>query len=98
MTGDDTNGLTRRALIIVGVGLAAADLPRTTHEQEMTMEIYSIGSGPTSRAPEATFTGDVQIGGYFRREAPSRLLGASAQFPPGRAPRGRSTRPVRRWS
>lgn len=47
------------------------------------MEIHRIGSGPTTTAPEATFTGEVQIGGYFHRQAPSRLLGASAHFPPG---------------
>lgn len=47
------------------------------------MQIYRNGSSPTSRAPEATFTGDVQIGGYFRRGAPSRLAGAAATFPPG---------------
>jgi quercetin dioxygenase-like cupin family protein len=38
---------------------------------------------PTVTAPEPTFTGDVQIGGYFRRESPSRLAGATVTFPPG---------------
>lgn len=47
------------------------------------MEIYRSGSSPTNRAPEASFTGDVQIGGYFQRPAPSRLTGAAAIFPPG---------------
>ena len=47
------------------------------------MQIYRNGSGPTNRAPEATFTGDVYISGYFQREAPSRLAGAAATFPPG---------------
>lgn len=46
------------------------------------MQIYRHGSS-TTRAPESSFTGDVQIGGYFRRPAPSRLAGASAVFPPG---------------
>ncbi len=48
----------------------------------MIMQIYRHGSS-TSRAPESTFTGDVQIGGYFRRPEPSRLVGASASFAPG---------------
>lgn len=47
------------------------------------MQIHRHGSGPSSRAPEATFTGDVHISGYFHREAPSQLLGAAASFPPG---------------
>ena len=46
------------------------------------MQIHRNGS-PTTRAPESTFTGDVQIGGYFRRPAPSRLVGAHASFAPG---------------
>ena len=46
------------------------------------MQIHRNGS-PTTRAPEATFTGDVQIGGYFRRPAPSRLVGAYVSFAPG---------------
>lgn len=47
------------------------------------MHVHRSGSGPSNRAPEQTFTGDVQISGYFQREAPSRLLGAAASFPPG---------------
>ena len=47
------------------------------------MHIYRNGSGPTSRAPEENFTGDVHISGYFRRGAPSRLAGAAATFTPG---------------
>ncbi len=37
----------------------------------------------TTLAPESTFTGDVQIGDYFRRPAPSRLAGARVAFPAG---------------
>ena len=47
------------------------------------MQIHRHGSGPTDRAPEASFTGDVHISGYFQREAPSRLAGAAASFGPG---------------
>ena len=42
------------------------------------------GDGRTmTPAPETAFTGDVRIGGYFRREAPSRLAGATVHFAPG---------------
>ncbi|MEO9338646.1 cupin domain-containing protein [Mesorhizobium sp. SB112] len=34
-------------------------------------------------APEETFTGSVIISGYFRREVPSRLAGATVNFSPG---------------
>ncbi len=47
------------------------------------MQIYRFGSSPTTKAPESTFTGDVRIGGYHRREVPSRLAGASVTFAPG---------------
>ena len=47
------------------------------------MQIYRNGSSPINRAPEASFTGEVLIGGYFQRGAPSRLAGAAATFPPG---------------
>lgn len=46
------------------------------------MHIQRHESGPSAIAPEGTFTGDVVISGYFRREAPSRLAGAAATFPP----------------
>ncbi len=47
------------------------------------MQIYRHGARPISKAPEATFTGEVLIGGYFRRPAPSRLAGATVTFAPG---------------
>ena len=47
------------------------------------MQIHRKDQSPTTSAPESSFTGDVQIGGYFRRPAPSRLAGASASFTPG---------------
>lgn len=47
------------------------------------MDIYRDGTLPTTRAPEATFTGDVRIGGYVERAAPSRLGAATVSFPPG---------------
>lgn len=46
------------------------------------MNIHRKGAAPVVQAPEATFTGDVRIGGYFHRPAPSRLVGASVSFAP----------------
>lgn len=47
------------------------------------MKIYRNDTSPTNKAPEETFTGDVYISHYFRRTAPSRLVGAAATFTPG---------------
>ena len=47
------------------------------------MDIHRGDSQSTNPAPEASFTGDVQIGGYFQRSAPSRLSGATVTFAPG---------------
>ena len=46
------------------------------------MQIHRHGTS-TTRAPESSFTGEVLIGGYFRRSAPSRVAGAAAVFAPG---------------
>jgi quercetin dioxygenase-like cupin family protein len=35
------------------------------------------------RPPESAFVGEVKIGGYFRRDVPSRLAGAIVHFAPG---------------
>lgn len=47
------------------------------------MQVYRQGASQPSTTPESTFTGDVQIADYFRRSGPSRLAGASVEFPPG---------------
>ncbi len=47
------------------------------------MDIHHAATEPTDRAPEASFVGDVQIGGYFERSSPSRLSGATVPFAPG---------------
>ena len=47
------------------------------------MKIERSDAVLTTDPPETTFTGDVTIGGYFRREAPSRLAGATVHFAPG---------------
>lgn len=68
--------------VIAGDLMTAGSRARTT-QRETTMYVHRNGSDPTTRAPEAAFTGDVQISGYFQREAPSQLAGAAASFPPG---------------
>lgn len=47
------------------------------------MQIYRNATLPANRPPEKSFTGDVFIGAFFQREAPSRLVGAVATFKPG---------------
>lgn len=47
------------------------------------MQVDRDGTMPTNKATESSFTGDVQISGYFRRPAPSRLAGATVTFTPG---------------
>lgn len=47
------------------------------------MQIHRKDQSATASAPESTFTGNVQIGGYFRRHASSRLAGASVTFAAG---------------
>lgn len=44
------------------------------------MKIHHYTSSTTT-APESAFTGNVQIGDYFHRPAPSRLAGARVTFP-----------------
>ena len=47
------------------------------------MQIDHADTMSVSRPPEATFTGDVTLRGYFMRGAPSRLAGATVAFAPG---------------
>ena len=47
------------------------------------MKIERSADLSMSPPPESTFTGDVRIGGYFRRNGPSRLAGAIVDFSPG---------------
>ncbi|MGG5258322.1 cupin domain-containing protein [Phycicoccus avicenniae] len=47
------------------------------------MDIHRQAEDSGTPAPEATFTGEVTISGYFRRGAPSRLVGAAVAFAPG---------------
>ena len=56
---------------------------RDSNQKQKIMQIYHSSTLPTSRAPEENFTGNVTIGGYFRREAPSRVVSATVTCAPG---------------
>ena len=47
------------------------------------MQIDRGDAASAVRPPEPNFTGDVRIGGYFERAAPSRVAGATISFAPG---------------
>jgi quercetin dioxygenase-like cupin family protein len=47
------------------------------------LTIHPLGSLPTAKAPEQSFTGDVYISEYLERAAPSRLISATVTFCPG---------------
>ena len=47
------------------------------------MKIERAAARTMDRPPESTFTGDVKIGGYFNRGAPSWLAGVTVHFAPG---------------
>ena len=63
--------------------IAAGPLSAHAQQQETTMQINRSGTLVGKEPPEATFTGDVRISGYFQRESPSRLSGATVTFAPG---------------
>lgn len=50
---------------------------------EMIVQIESGDQGPAKQPMEPGFTEEVLISDYFRREAPSRLAGATITFGPG---------------
>ena len=72
----------QRRIFIAGWPLAAAPFSAQAQKPETTMQLHRNGTLPANRPPEDTFTGDVFIGAFFRREAPSRLVGAIATFNP----------------
>lgn len=47
------------------------------------MQITRYDPVTATRPPEPTFAGDVRLGGFFQRGAPSRLSGAIVAFAPG---------------
>jgi quercetin dioxygenase-like cupin family protein len=47
------------------------------------MEINRSGSRPSSKGPEAWFTGSVRVDPLFQCETPARVAGASVTFEPG---------------
>lgn len=47
------------------------------------MDIKRIGSQPSSKGPEAYFTGAVRVDPLFQAPDPARVVGASVTFEPG---------------
>lgn len=47
------------------------------------MDIKRSGSQPSTKGPEAYFTGNVQIDPLFQASDPGRVLGALVTFEPG---------------
>ena len=70
-------------LVVAGAGLASGATSRAKPRARKTMQIFRNSTLPAVKPPESTFTGDVTIRGYFRREAPSEVVSATATFAPG---------------
>jgi quercetin dioxygenase-like cupin family protein len=47
------------------------------------MHITRIGSQPSNKGPEASFTGTVRVDPLFQADAPARVSGGSVTFEPG---------------
>lgn len=74
----------RRHVIISGLTFVTSmSVAKQTKGLETTMQLDRADNLPSTTPPERTFTGDVAIRGYYMREAPSRLAGATVTFAPG---------------
>ncbi len=96
---DNPNGrsgelvVTRRCLFgVTGMGLLATSgpglaqipmIPDVTERRKATMDIKRNGSRPSTKAPEAYFSGAVRVEPVFQVGEPVRLNGGSVTFEPG---------------
>jgi quercetin dioxygenase-like cupin family protein len=96
---DNPNGrsgelvVTRRCLLgVTGMGLLANSgpglaqmqmIPDVTERRKATMDIKRNGSRPSTKAPEAYFSGAVRVEPVFQVGEPVRLNGGSVTFEPG---------------
>jgi quercetin dioxygenase-like cupin family protein len=96
---DNPNGrsgeliVTRRCLLgVTGMGLLATSgpglaqipmIPDVTERRKATMDIKRNGSRPSTKAPEAYFSGAVRVEPVFQVGEPVRLNGGSVTFEPG---------------
>jgi quercetin dioxygenase-like cupin family protein len=85
--------VTRRCLLgVTGMGLLATSgpglaqipmIPDVTERRKATMDIKRNGSRPSTKAPEAYFSGAVRVEPVFQVGEPVRLNGGSVTFEPG---------------
>jgi quercetin dioxygenase-like cupin family protein len=96
---DNPNGrsgelvVTRRCLLgVTGMGLMATSgaglaqipaIPDVTERRKAMMDIKRNGSRPSTKAPEAYFSGAVRVEPVFQVGEPVRLNGGSVTFEPG---------------
>ena len=96
---DNPNGrsgelvVTRRCLLgVTSMGLLATSgpglaqiqmIPDVTERRKATMDIKRNGSRPSTKAPEAYFSGAVRVEPVFQVGEPVRLNGGSVTFEPG---------------
>jgi quercetin dioxygenase-like cupin family protein len=96
---DNPNGrsgelvVTRRCLLgVTGMGWLATSgpglaqipmIPDVTERRKATMDIKRNGSRPSTKAPEAYFSGAVRVEPVFQVGEPVRLNGGSVTFEPG---------------
>src|SRR3954447_11950437 len=84
-------GLTRRRLLraIGGLGLSVCPAPAFAHgsmaetQRRERMDIKRNGSRPSTKAPEAYFSGAVRVEPVFQVGDPVRFNGGSVTFEPG---------------
>lgn len=71
------------ALAVTAYGVQRGVSAQTRETAVAALEILRAGTGPRQQAPSANFIGNVTIESSFRRQAPSRISGASVTFEPG---------------
>jgi quercetin dioxygenase-like cupin family protein len=77
-------GVTGMGLLTTsGPGLAQILITDVTERRKATMDIKRNGSRPSTKAPEAYFSGAVRVEPVFQVGEPVRLNGGSVTFEPG---------------
>jgi len=74
--------ITATGLVATLYGILQASA-RTQATPAEALEVLRAGTGARQQAPSANFIGNVTIDGAFRRQAPSRIGGATVTFAPG---------------
>lgn len=71
------------ATLVPALSRADGSIASASPKADTSMNITRLGTQPSSAAPEAYFTGQVQIDAPFRGTAPSRVGGATVTFAAG---------------